>query len=96
MSAPEMAYFTDECEFDCWVACKGDKECLEACLKSCERLAYEGDVNYVDPEADEYCSELCYDIGLEEAGLCDGDDCIDMECYERCIKTTTTIHRVVK
>jgi len=50
-------------------------------------MSLEEEVIEVDPEVAEYCEELCYDIQKEHEGLCDGDDCIDDECYSRCVKS---------
>jgi len=50
-------------------------------------MSLEEEVIEVDPEVAEYCEELCYDIQKEHEGLCDGDDCIDDECYANCVKS---------
>jgi len=46
------------------------------------------DEEYVDPEAEEYCYELCYHPWICEEMMLD-EDCdegLDDECYEDCIK----------
>ena len=50
-------------------------------------MSLEEDVIEVDPEVAEYCSELCYDIQMEEDGFCHDEDCIDWDCYSDCVKS---------
>ena len=50
-------------------------------------MSLEEDITEVDPEVDEYCSEVCYDIAMEHDGFCKGEDCIDWDCYSECIKS---------
>ena len=38
-----------------------------------------------DEDLIEYCVELCYRSIMECEGFCEGDDCIDEDCYNECI-----------
>jgi len=49
-------------------------------------MSLDEDIVEVDPEIDDYCSEVCYDTAMEAEGFCDGDDCIDPDCYSDCVK----------
>jgi hypothetical protein len=42
---------------------------------------------HVDEHIIEYCVETCYDSVKEEEGFCEGDECIDEECYNKCLKS---------
>ena len=44
------------------------------------------DYDWIPQEWDEYCSEVCYDIQKEHDGFCEGDECIDYDCYWKCIQ----------
>ena len=49
-------------------------------------MSLEEEVLEVPEEVVDYCEEVCYDTALEVEGLCDGDDCIDWDCYSDCVK----------
>ena len=49
-------------------------------------VSLEEEVLEVPEDVDEYCSELCYDIQMEEDGFCHDVDCIDSDCYAECVK----------
>ena len=50
-------------------------------------MSLEEEVLEVPEDVDEYCSELCYDIQMEEDGFCHDEDCIDWDCYSDCVKS---------
>jgi len=50
-------------------------------------MSLEEEVLEIPEEVDDYCSEVCYDIAMEAEGFCEGDDCIDWDCYNRCVKS---------
>jgi len=49
-------------------------------------MSLEEEVLEVPEEVVDYCEEVCYDIQMEHEGFCDGDDCIDSDCYSDCVK----------
>ena len=49
-------------------------------------VSLEEEVLEVPEEVVDYCEEVYYDIQMEAEGFCDGDDCIDPDCYSDCVK----------
>ena len=49
-------------------------------------MSLEEEVVEVPEEVEDYCSEVCYDIQMEHDGFCDGDDCVDWDCFSECVK----------
>jgi len=49
-------------------------------------MSLDEEVIEVPDDIAEYCEELCYDVQKEHDGFCEGEDCIDFDCYNRCIK----------
>jgi len=78
------------CQLQCDDA-ENIEECIRKCMNEQSTLAeayYYEEVDVCDilPECCEMCEEECYDISMEHDGFCSGDDCIDMDCFWRCME----------